>query len=122
MSDSVGMYQSRENLSACNTNIQVDRVFVKAISTIRALSSRSNYGSLPRPPAESRIKLYGLYKQATEGDVRGLCLVLWVSPLKMKEQKKWDAWKREEGLPKQRRRNDILPFDRNYESICQWYT
>lgn len=43
----------------------IDRVFVKAISTIRALSTRTGYGSLPRPPVDSRIKLYGLYKQAT---------------------------------------------------------
>ena len=53
-------------------SLLLDRVFVKAIATIRALSSRSNYGSLPRPPAENRIKLYGLYKQATEGDVDGV--------------------------------------------------
>jgi len=79
----------------------IDRVFVKAITTIRALSSRSNYGTLPRPPAENRIKLYGLYKQATEGNVEG------VMPRPMGfsledegAKKKWDAWKREEGLSK----------------------
>ncbi|ODV78492.1 uncharacterized protein CANTADRAFT_22484 [Suhomyces tanzawaensis NRRL Y-17324] len=79
----------------------IDRVFVKAITTIRALSSRSNYGSLPRPPAENRIRLYGLYKQATEGDVEGIM----PRPIGFTiedegAKKKWDAWKREEGISK----------------------
>ncbi|KAK6887004.1 Autophagy-related protein 37 [Candida tropicalis] len=79
----------------------VDRVFVKAISTIRALSSRSNYGSLPRPPAENRIKLYGLYKQATEGDVDGIMpRPVGFTPEDEGAKKKWDAWKREEGISK----------------------
>ncbi|QFZ27616.1 putative autophagy-related protein [Clavispora lusitaniae] len=77
----------------------IDRVFRKAITTIRALSARSAHGSLPRPPAENRIRLYGLYKQATEGDV--------VRIMPRPEgytldddgaRRKWDAWKQEEGL------------------------
>lgn len=43
----------------------IDRVFVKAISTIKALSARKGPGSLPQPPVDRRIRLYGLYKQAT---------------------------------------------------------
>ncbi|KAG7666454.1 uncharacterized protein J8A68_000018 [[Candida] subhashii] len=79
----------------------VDRVFAKAITTIRALSSRSNYGSLPRPPAENRVKLYGLYKQATEGDVVGIMpRPVGFTPEDEGAKKKWDAWKREEGLSK----------------------
>lgn len=82
------------------TNIP-DRVFVKAITTIRALSSRSNYGTLPRPPAENRIRLYGLYKQATEGDVEGIMARPVGFTLEDEgAKKKWDAWKREEGLSK----------------------
>lgn len=79
----------------------IDRVFVKAITTIRALSSRSNYGTLPRPPAENRIKLYGLYKQATEGNVDGVMpRPIGFSIEDEGAKKKWDAWKREEGLSK----------------------
>lgn len=79
----------------------VDRVFVKAITTIRALSTRSNYGSLPRPPAENRIKLYGLYKQATEGDVDGIMpRPVGFTPEDEGAKKKWDAWKREQCLSK----------------------
>ncbi|GEQ71401.1 hypothetical protein JCM33374_g5084 [Metschnikowia sp. JCM 33374] len=78
-----------------------DRVFVKAITTIRALSSRTNYGSLPRPPAENRIKLYGLYKQATEGNVQGIMPRPEGFTIEDEgAKKKWDAWKREEGLSK----------------------
>lgn len=74
---------------------------MKAITTIRALSSRSNYGTLPRPPAESRIKLYGLYKQATEGDVEGIMARPIGFTLEDEgAKKKWDAWKREQGLTK----------------------
>jgi len=74
---------------------------VKAITTIRALSSRSNHGLLPRPPAESRIKLYGLYKQATEGNVQGIMARPEGHTLEDEgAKKKWDAWKREEGLPR----------------------
>ena len=74
---------------------------MKAIATIRALSSRSNYGSLPRPPAENRIKLYGLYKQATEGDVDGVMpRPVGFTAEDEGAKKKWDAWKREQGLSK----------------------
>lgn len=76
-------------------------MFVKAITTIKALSSRSNYGSLPRPPAENRIRLYGLYKQATEGNVEGIMSrPVGFSMEDEGAKKKWDAWKREEGLTK----------------------
>lgn len=83
---------------------------MKAITTIKALSSRSNHGLLPRPPAENRIKLYGLYKQATEGNVEGI--MLRPSGLTLEDEgakKKWDAWKREEGLSKtEAKRNYVL--------------
>ncbi|GMF52725.1 unnamed protein product [[Candida] boidinii] len=79
----------------------IDRVFVKAITTIRTLSSKSSNNSLPRPPLSNRVKLYGLYKQATEGDVSGLM----DRPTGNKSEdessrRKWDAWKSEEGLTK----------------------
>lgn len=65
------------------------------------MSSRSNYGTLPRPPAENRIKLYGLYKQATEGNVEGVMpRPVGFSLEDEGAKKKWDAWKREEGLSK----------------------
>lgn len=57
------------NLTRQDMADSIDRVFSKAVTTIKTLSTRSGYGSLPRPPLETRIKLYGLYKQATEGNI-----------------------------------------------------
>lgn len=88
-----------------------DRVFVKAITTIRALSSRSNHGSLPRPPAENRIKLYGLYKQATEGNVQGIMARPEGHTLEDEgAKKKWDAWKREEGLSRTEAKRQYISY------------
>ncbi|KAG7886709.1 hypothetical protein KL938_000362 [Ogataea parapolymorpha] len=79
----------------------IDRVFVKAIATIRTLSTRSPKSSLPRPPLANRVKLYGLYKQATEGDVTGLMeRPIGSRPEDEAAKRKWDAWKLEEGLSK----------------------
>lgn len=72
----------------------IDRVFGKAITTIRALSTRSGYGALPRPPVEARVRLYGLYKQATEGNVvHVMARPSGTLPQDQAAQRKWDAWK-----------------------------
>lgn len=74
-------------------------MFVKAITIIKALSTRSGYGSLPRPPLESRVGLYGLYKQATEGDVEGIIArPTGNSKEDVAAKNKWDAWKQQQGL------------------------
>lgn len=86
-------------------------MFVKAITTIRALSSRSNYGTLPRPPAENRVKLYGLYKQATEGNVVGIMARPQGHTLEDEgAKKKWDAWKREEGLSRTEAKRQYISY------------
>ncbi|CCH46252.1 Acyl-CoA-binding domain-containing protein 5 [Wickerhamomyces ciferrii] len=77
----------------------IDRVFVKAISTIRALSTRSGYGSLPRPPVENRIRLYGLYKQATGFNQED-----------ESARRKYDAWKSEEGISKTEAKRRYIAF------------
>lgn len=72
---------------------------------------RSNHGLLPRPPAENRIKLYGLYKQATEGNVQGI--MPRPEGYTMEDEgakKKWDAWKREEGLSKTQAKRKYIQF------------
>lgn len=79
----------------------VDRVFGVALNTV----SRIRPGA-ERPPAQERLALYGLYKQAMEGDVSAIS----DRPAKTsrapgtssdaadKELEKWDAWKSNEGL------------------------
>jgi len=81
----------------------IDLAFSKAITSIKTLSSRKG---LPQPPVENRIHLYGLYKQATEGDVEGIM----ERPEDATSQLKWDAWKKEEGV-------DKLEAKRNYVSF-----
>ncbi|ODQ81021.1 hypothetical protein BABINDRAFT_160440 [Babjeviella inositovora NRRL Y-12698] len=89
----------------------IDRVFVQAISTIRTLSTRSGYGSLPRPPVESRVHLYGLYKQATEGNVEGIMpRPRGGTPSDLAAQRKWDAWKDEANLSKTEAKRRYISF------------
>ncbi|ANZ77961.1 BA75_04723T0 [Komagataella pastoris] len=89
----------------------IDRVFVKAIGTIRTLSSRTGYGGLPRPPIENRVKLYGLYKQATEGDVAGVMeRPLGDSPEAEAAKRKWDAWRSEQGTSKTEAKRHYISY------------
>lgn len=88
-------------------------MFVKAISTIRTLSTRTGYGSLPRPPLENRIKLYGLYKQSTEGDLRNIPNItrpVGTTPSDENAQRKFDAWKQQEGLSKTQAKRLYISF------------
>ena len=48
--------------------LYADRVFVHALNTVKRIPRTGS----ARPPEVDRLKLYGLYKQATEGDVQGL--------------------------------------------------
>ncbi|QWU89118.1 hypothetical protein CA3LBN_003441 [Candidozyma haemuli] len=102
---------SAEKSESIKVITEPNRVFVKAITTIRALSSRSNYGTLPRPPAENRVKLYGLYKQATEGNVVGIMARPQGHTLEDEgAKKKWDAWKREEGLSRTEAKRQYISY------------
>ncbi|KAK9314877.1 acyl CoA binding protein-domain-containing protein [Lipomyces starkeyi] len=91
----------------------IDRVFSQALSTIRAVSNPKVIPATPiqRPPIEDRIHLYGLYKQATEGNVD----VLMERPRGDREEdeaarKKWDAWYSQRGLGKTDAKRRYIPF------------
>ncbi|KAI0205652.1 acyl-CoA binding protein [Astrocystis sublimbata] len=77
----------------------VDRVFVHALSTVKKIPKT---GAL-RPPPTDRLRLYGLYKQAMEGDVDGVMerprsgSNLEGDELQ-REKDKWDAWNTQSGL------------------------
>ncbi|KAK9457148.1 acyl CoA binding protein-domain-containing protein [Dipodascopsis uninucleata] len=90
----------------------IDRVFQQALATIRALSNPKTMPiPLPRPPIEDRIHLYGLYKQATEGDVD--LLILRPSGEREEDEaarKKWDAWYSQKGLRKTEAKRRYIPF------------
>ncbi|POS83893.1 hypothetical protein EPUL_003694 [Erysiphe pulchra] len=79
----------------------VDRVFVHALNTVKKIPKA---GAL-RPPPEDRLRLYGLYKQAMEGDVDGVMErpasvgsgVYEPEDIK-KDRAKYDSWDSQRGI------------------------
>ncbi|KAK4102478.1 acyl-CoA binding protein, partial [Parathielavia hyrcaniae] len=78
-----------------------DRVFVHALKTVQAIPNTTT----TRPPASDRMRLYGLYKQAMEGDVDGKTerptaanATGSSSEEIVRERDKWDAWNSQKGL------------------------
>ena len=84
-----------------------DRVFVHALNTVKKIPKTG----ASRPPPSDRLRLYGLYKQAMEGDVDGVM----ERPLSYREgedgrgsgpegdelkreRDKWDAWDAQRGV------------------------
>ncbi len=76
-----------------------DRVFVHALNTVKKIPKTG----AARPPSNDRLRLYGLYKQAMEGDVDGVM----ERPTAgsgldggelQRERDKWDAWNIQSGL------------------------
>ncbi|KAK9381311.1 acyl CoA binding protein-domain-containing protein [Kockiozyma suomiensis] len=92
----------------------MDRVFAQALATIRALSNPKIIPASPviqRPPIQDRIHLYGLYKQATEGDVD----LLMARPTGNRGEDesgrtKWDAWYSQRGLTKAEAKRRYIPY------------
>lgn len=81
----------------------VDRVFVHALNTVKKIPKTG----ASRPPPGDRLRLYGLYKQAMEGDVDGVM----ERPISVRsneegpkgeelkrERDKYDAWDGQRGL------------------------
>ena len=74
-------------------------MFVHALNTVKKIPKTG----AARPPPPDRMRLYGLYKQAMEGDVDGVMERPSTSsgtPLSElpREQDKWDAWNSQSGL------------------------
>ncbi|KAK3321137.1 acyl CoA binding protein-domain-containing protein [Cercophora scortea] len=80
----------------------IDRVFVHALNTVKKIPKTG----AARPPPADRMRLYGLYKQAMEGDVDGVmerpsAANMGISGANddvAREQDKWDAWNSQKGL------------------------
>ncbi|KAH8820571.1 acyl CoA binding protein-like protein [Xylogone sp. PMI_703] len=77
----------------------VDRVFVHALNTVKKIPKTG----ASRPPPADRLRLYGLYKQAMEGDVDGVMdRPEWVQGMDeaelKREREKWDAWDAQRGV------------------------
>lgn len=79
----------------------VDRVFVHALNTVKKIPKTG----ASRPPPGDRLRLYGLYKQAMEGDVDGVMerpsstTQAGLSNDELQREKdKWDAWNAQRSL------------------------
>lgn len=77
----------------------LDRVFVHALNTVKRVPKTG----ASRPPASDRLRLYGLYKQAMEGDVDSVMERPSPGPNitddeVRRERDKWDAWNSQKGL------------------------
>jgi len=84
----------------------IDRVFVHALNTVKKIPKTG----AARPPPTDRMRLYGLYKQAMEGDVDGVMERPSAAGAGsssnnnsggedlVREQDKWDAWNSQKGL------------------------
>ncbi|KAF2845356.1 hypothetical protein T440DRAFT_472679 [Plenodomus tracheiphilus IPT5] len=72
----------------------VDRVFSHALNTVNKIRTGSQ-----KPPSATRLRLYGLYKQAMEGDVDGIMeRPEGNDETEQRAREKWDAWKQQNGL------------------------
>ncbi|KAF2711092.1 hypothetical protein K504DRAFT_466111 [Pleomassaria siparia CBS 279.74] len=72
----------------------VDRVFSHALNTVNKIRTGSQ-----KPPSATRLKMYGLYKQAMEGDVDGIMEKPEGSGNEVQTaREKWDAWNQQKGL------------------------
>lgn len=72
-----------------------DELFMHALSIIKTLTHLSNTSSIPKPPLKDRINLYGIYKQATEGDINKQEPD---SHTDHAAHTKWNSWKLNEGV------------------------
>ncbi|KPM34939.1 hypothetical protein AK830_g11641 [Neonectria ditissima] len=77
----------------------VDRVFVHALNTVKKIPKTG----ASRPPPTDRLRLYGLYKQAMEGDVDGVmerptAAAGMTADDLQREKDKWDAWNIQKSL------------------------
>ncbi len=59
-----------------------------------------------RPSNDALLKLYALFKQATEGDVN----TERPGGFDFKNIAKWDAWKQQEGKDKEQAKEDYIQF------------
>ncbi|KAF2627059.1 hypothetical protein BU25DRAFT_491575 [Macroventuria anomochaeta] len=72
----------------------VDRVFSHALNTVNKIRTGSQ-----KPPSATRLRLYGLYKQAMEGDVDGIMdRPEGDSEQDQRAREKWAAWKQQKNL------------------------
>jgi diazepam-binding inhibitor (GABA receptor modulator, acyl-CoA-binding protein) len=78
--------------------------FTKAAAEVQKLSQR--------PSTEDLLELYALYKQATEGDVKGSRPGL----LDLRGRAKFDAWAKKKSVPGEKAMADYVALVRKLQS------
>lgn len=91
--------KQQQHQQAANAPTSTDRVFVHALNTVKKIPKTG----ASRPPPADRLRLYGLYKQAMEGDVDGVmerpASVEGEEPDDVKKERdKYDAWHAQRGI------------------------
>lgn len=82
----------------------IDRAFDCALGAVQGMSTSCTR----RPPQATRAKLYGLYKQATEGDMTGCEYPSGDSAQDESARRQWVAWKKEEGLEQEEAKKQYI--------------
>lgn len=86
--------------------VNTDKAFVEAVLVIKSLTDLSKKSNLPRPTIDDRLNLYGLYSQATKGDINSN------EPdgNRISEVRKYNAWKAFKGLTRKEARRQYCKY------------
>jgi acyl-CoA-binding protein len=87
----VSIFNTIISMPLLTLHSSTDRVFGHALNTVNKIRTGSQ-----KPPVSERLRLYGLYKQAMEGDVE--YVQSRPTHADKKEIDKWDAWASNSGL------------------------
>jgi acyl-CoA-binding protein len=88
-------------------DVNIDKVFVQAVATIKSLTDLSKSSNLPRPSISDRLNLYGLYNQSTRGDPSTIDLS---NANNSTELKKYNSWLKFKGLTKVQARKQYTKY------------
>lgn len=83
-----------------------DKVFVDAVAAVKRLTELSKTSSVARPSINDRLVLYGLYNQATKGDVGQKSFAN--IDQSVSEQKKYQHWLKYRGMDKMQARQEYV--------------
>lgn len=87
--------------------MDIDTLFIQAVSTIKRLTELSKLNGIPRPSINDRLNLFGLYSQSTKGDVPNIFLPNGDSS---NNYQKYSAWVKYKGLNKLQAREKYINY------------
>lgn len=87
--------------------MDIDTLFIQAVSTIKRLTELSKLNGIPRPSINDRLNLFGLYSQSTKGDVPNIFLP---NNDSSNNYQKYSAWVKYKGLNKLQAREKYINY------------